>query len=141
MPCEDLGLPIQDRVSLIYTDTPFAFRENLPMPSLFVGELRLAADESLDEEALLVTAFPVYHPEQRLTCWPASRRADGVHDAGLPLGQRLDRPGPAVAPVAAGRPVAGLRATTTANSTPPIPTALLSRGSRKASGMARPHDR
>ena len=59
----NLGLPIRDRVSLIYTDTPFAFRENLPMLSLFVDELRLAADEALDEEAILVTAFPVHHPD------------------------------------------------------------------------------
>ena len=57
------GLQIRDRVNLIYTDTPFAFDENLGRISRYADELRNAAFEALEEEAILVVVFKVYHTE------------------------------------------------------------------------------
>ena len=57
------GLRTQDRVNLIYTDTPFAFEDNFERISAFTDELREAALEALDEEAILVVASKVYHSE------------------------------------------------------------------------------
>ncbi len=58
-----LGLRVQDRVSLIYADTPFAFQENFQSISRYTEELRNAAFAALEEEAVLVVAFTVYHAE------------------------------------------------------------------------------
>lgn len=55
------GLPIRDRVNLIYTDTPFAFEENFDRISRYTDELRRAAFEALEEEAILVAVLKVYH--------------------------------------------------------------------------------
>ena len=57
------GLPIRDRVNLIYTDTPFAFDDNLERISRYTDELRDAAFEALEEEAILVVVLKVYHGE------------------------------------------------------------------------------
>lgn len=57
------GFPIQDRVNLIYTDTTFAFEENFDRISRYTGELRKAAFEALEEEAILVVVLKVYHAE------------------------------------------------------------------------------
>lgn len=56
-----LGLRIRDRVTLIYTDTPFAFDENFVSISRYTDALRDAAFEALEEEAILVVALRVYH--------------------------------------------------------------------------------
>lgn len=58
-----LGLKVLDRVNLIYTDTPFPFEENFQSLSHYADELRNAAFESLEEEAVLVAVFPIYHAE------------------------------------------------------------------------------
>ncbi len=57
------GLRIQDRVDVIYTDTSFAFKENFKSISRYADELVKAASQALDEEAILVVAFMVYHAE------------------------------------------------------------------------------
>lgn len=57
------GAQIRDRINLIYTDTPFAFRENLPRLSQYADQLREAAFAALQEEAVLVVVIPVYHAE------------------------------------------------------------------------------
>jgi len=57
------GQLIQDRVNLIYTDTPYSFTQNLPLLSRFADELRTNAAEALEEEAILVAVMPVYHSE------------------------------------------------------------------------------
>ena len=57
------GLQVQDRVHLIYTDTPFAFEEHFESLSIYADALRDAAFEALQEEALLVAALKVYHAE------------------------------------------------------------------------------
>jgi hypothetical protein len=57
------GSQVRDRINLIYTDTPFAFRENLASLSRYADQLREAAFEALQEEAVLVVVMPVYHAE------------------------------------------------------------------------------
>ena len=58
-----LGLRMRDRINLVYTDTPFAFEENFARLSRYADELRGAAFEALEEEAVLVAVFPIYHSE------------------------------------------------------------------------------
>lgn len=55
------GQVISDRINLIYTDTPFNFEKNLKAISHYAESLRSAADEALEEEAILVTVIQVYH--------------------------------------------------------------------------------
>ena len=58
-----MGLKLQDQVSLIYTDTPYAFDYNFEIISTYADRLRAAAFEALEEEAILVVAYKVYHAE------------------------------------------------------------------------------
>jgi 16S rRNA G966 N2-methylase RsmD len=58
-----LGLKMQDRINLIYTDPPFAFEENFLSLSRYTDQLRAAAFEALEEEAILVVVFKVHHSE------------------------------------------------------------------------------
>ena len=58
-----LGVRMQDRVYLIYTDTPFAFAENFERISRYTDALREAAFEALTEETILVVVLQVYHAE------------------------------------------------------------------------------
>ena len=58
-----LGRRTRDRINLVYTDTPFAFEENFDRLSRYADELRGAAFEALEEEAVLVVVFKVYHAE------------------------------------------------------------------------------
>ena len=45
----------------MYSDAPFEFEENLPVISKYADELREAAFEALDEEAVLIVTMKVYH--------------------------------------------------------------------------------
>jgi hypothetical protein len=56
-----LGLPIQDRVNLLYTDTPFTFDKGFDRLSRYTDALRRTAFEALEEEAILVVAYKIYH--------------------------------------------------------------------------------
>ena len=58
-----LGVRMQDRVHLLYTDTPFALAENFASISRYTDALREAAFEALTEEAILVVVLQVYHTE------------------------------------------------------------------------------
>jgi hypothetical protein len=58
-----LGVRMRDRINLVYTNTPFAFEENFPRLSRYTDELRDAAFEALEEEAVLVAVLKVYHVE------------------------------------------------------------------------------
>jgi hypothetical protein len=58
-----LGLRMRDRVNLVYTDTPFAVEEHFARLSRYIDQLRDAAFEALDEEAVLVVVSKVYHAE------------------------------------------------------------------------------
>jgi hypothetical protein len=58
-----LGVRLQDRINLIYTDTPFAFEEHFQQLSRYGDTLRGAALDALEEEAVLVAVHKVYHVE------------------------------------------------------------------------------
>jgi hypothetical protein len=57
------GFTMQDRINLVYTDAPFAFEENFAQVSRYTDALREAAFEALEEEAVLIVAFKVFHAE------------------------------------------------------------------------------
>jgi hypothetical protein len=57
------GLLIRDRINLIYTDVPLSNRDNLARFSRYGEALRLATYKALEEEAVLVVMFGVYHVE------------------------------------------------------------------------------
>jgi hypothetical protein len=58
-----LGSKVRDRVNLIYTDTPFGLRSNRATIAHYADQLRKAAFEALEEEAVLVVVMQVYHVE------------------------------------------------------------------------------
>jgi hypothetical protein len=62
-----LGFPIEDRINLLYTDTPFTFDAGFEQISLYADALRQAAFEALEEEAILITVYKVYHSVNRQT--------------------------------------------------------------------------
>ena len=55
------GLKLQDRITLIYTDTPYGFKENFEIISRYADKLRESAFQALEEEAILVVVHQVYH--------------------------------------------------------------------------------
>lgn len=55
------GQMLQDRIALIYSNTPYGFRENLEILSKYGDKLRDTAYRALQEEAILVVVFSVYH--------------------------------------------------------------------------------
>ena len=55
------GQVVRDRINLLYTDTPFSLEENTDQVSSYMGKLRQAVLDALQEEAVLVVALPVYH--------------------------------------------------------------------------------
>jgi hypothetical protein len=55
------GLKLQDRINLVYTDTPYGFEENFAIISKYADKLREAALKALEEEAVLVAVHQVYH--------------------------------------------------------------------------------
>ena len=55
--------PVQDRVTLLYTDTPYSFSDNYSLLSDFADTLRERSKRALQEETILVAVFPVYHSE------------------------------------------------------------------------------
>ena len=58
-------LPIQDRINLIYADTPYALTENFETVEAYADKLNRAALKALEEEAILVVISQVYHSELR----------------------------------------------------------------------------
>ncbi len=58
-----LGLPIQDRLNLIYTDAPFTHNEEWLLLSRYTDILRQIAFKALEEEAVLIAVLKVYHSE------------------------------------------------------------------------------
>jgi hypothetical protein len=55
--------PVQDRITLIYTDTPYGFSENFDTVSTYADKLNRAALAALEEEAILVVVSEVYHSQ------------------------------------------------------------------------------
>lgn len=60
----ELEEPVQDRVTLLYTDTPYSFSDNLSLLSDFADKLRERTARALQEETILIVVMPVYHSEQ-----------------------------------------------------------------------------
>lgn len=58
-----LGARMRDRINLVYTDTPFPFDEHLAAIGRYADSVRAAAADALEEEAVLVIAWKVYHAE------------------------------------------------------------------------------
>jgi hypothetical protein len=50
-----------DKISLVYTDTPFDFDENFGEISQYTDELRRAALEASEEESILIVVHEIYH--------------------------------------------------------------------------------
>ncbi|HXG65201.1 MAG TPA: hypothetical protein VNO70_08840 [Blastocatellia bacterium] len=57
----NLGIRMQDRIHLIYTDVAISFEKNLQKIATYTDRLREAAFEALEEEAILVAVLKVYH--------------------------------------------------------------------------------
>lgn len=57
------GARVRDRINLIYTDTPYSFEDYFETLSRYAEEVRHAAFLALNEEAVLVAVFKVYHAE------------------------------------------------------------------------------
>jgi len=57
------GLKLQDRINLIYTDTPYRFEQNFKIISKYADKLREASYKALEEEAILVAVNQIYHSE------------------------------------------------------------------------------
>ena len=57
------GSQIQDRINLIYTDTPYEFDRNFQIVSEYADKLKAAVDTALDEEAVLIAVAKIYHAE------------------------------------------------------------------------------
>lgn len=58
-----LGLPVEDRINLLYTDAPFAFDDGFAKLSRYADEIRVTSFEALEEEAVLVVVYRVYHSQ------------------------------------------------------------------------------
>ena len=57
----EAGLPMEDRINLIYTDAAIRFEVNFPLLARFTDRLRQAAFDALHEESVLVVTSKVYH--------------------------------------------------------------------------------
>ena len=57
------GLHIQDRISLIYTDTPYSCEENFEIISTYADKLKAAVFGALEEDAILVAVMKIYHAD------------------------------------------------------------------------------
>jgi len=57
----EAGFPQYDRVNLIYTDASIRLDRNGAALARFTVKLQQAAFDALEEEAILVVAFKVYH--------------------------------------------------------------------------------
>ncbi len=51
----------EDKINLIYADTPFDFKENFQEISKYTDELRDAALQAVEEESILIVVHEIYH--------------------------------------------------------------------------------
>ncbi|MBW3624612.1 MAG: hypothetical protein KY468_14495, partial [Armatimonadetes bacterium] len=51
----------EDRITLIYADTPFSFQKNREAVSRYTDALRSAAEAALEEESILLVVHQIYH--------------------------------------------------------------------------------
>ena len=59
----ETGSSIQDRINLIYTDTPYAFGQNFEVISTYANKLKAAVNAALEEETVLIGVLRVYHAQ------------------------------------------------------------------------------
>jgi hypothetical protein len=59
----EAGSLIQDRINLMYTDTPYAFKENFQTISAYADKLKAAVNTALDEETVLIAVARIYHAQ------------------------------------------------------------------------------
>ena len=57
------GFHVQDRINLLYTDTPYGFEENFETISAYANKLRAATFAALEEDAILVVVMKTYHSD------------------------------------------------------------------------------
>jgi hypothetical protein len=57
----EAGAPIEARINLVYTDTPYAFAENSAIISTYTDKLKTAMNTALEEETVLIAVLGVYH--------------------------------------------------------------------------------
>ena len=55
------GETAEDKINLVYADTPFDFEENFEALSKYTDELREAALEATEEESILIVVHEIYH--------------------------------------------------------------------------------
>ena len=55
------GQHVQDRINLIYTDTPYAFENNFEIISNYADKLKAAVFAALEEDEILVAVMRTYH--------------------------------------------------------------------------------
>lgn len=55
------GVAVQDRVNLIYTDTPYSFEDNFKVISAYTEQLKVAVFAALEEDEILVAVMKTYH--------------------------------------------------------------------------------
>jgi hypothetical protein len=58
-----LGLPMRDRVDLVYSDLPLSIAADQELISRYADYIRDAAFDALDEEAVLIAVLTVYHAQ------------------------------------------------------------------------------
>ncbi len=51
----------EEKVSLVYSDTPFDFEDHFAEISQYTDELREAALEASEEESILIVVHEIYH--------------------------------------------------------------------------------
>jgi hypothetical protein len=51
----------EDKINLVYADTPFDFDENFKALSKYTDQLREAALEATEEESILIVVHEIYH--------------------------------------------------------------------------------
>jgi hypothetical protein len=55
------GKTDEDKINLVYADTPFDFEKNFTALSKYTDELREAALEATEEESVLIVVHGIYH--------------------------------------------------------------------------------
>lgn len=57
------GRHVQDRINLIYTDTPYTFEANFDIVATYADTLRAVAFAALEEDTILVAVMKTYHAD------------------------------------------------------------------------------
>ena len=60
----DSGVILPDRIDILFTDAPFQWEKDRDVIERYAGGLREVIEQALkDEEAILISVYPVYHIE------------------------------------------------------------------------------